>query len=220
MGRLLFFLPIVLLWGGGQAAYTTFTNMKPTKLTVSEFIESRPNKKWLELTDGQQLVYDAAWFSFLGKGAPSEVFLPVVPRNETNNTDEIHVLLATSNPAILETIEALRSKEDSADALLFSAENHDKLIIDEVAKGVVRYGLDLDDREKRELTELYPNIVEDFIIIDDGKSPEWYFIFFLPLGLFLAWFMWWPSKDDETADAAPPPLPGNAGPPPLTPTQR
>ena len=98
----------------------------------------------------------------------------------------------------------MQKVKDEHEALKFALTNIDRLFPKHDVQGLMRFGINMEDKERAKLAELNPNLDPNFIVIDDGKQPEWLLSSVLfALGLALPiWFGWKAARG--TATAAPP----------------
>ena len=129
------------------------------------------------------------------------------------------MLVASKDEALLDLMSEMNELEDEVKLITFMIENREKLRTERPVQGLVRFGIELDSDDKRDLKKLYPQLTEDFVILDEGDKPSRAMTVMLPIGLFLAWLFYWPAKKDEDeqpAGAQPPPMPSEGSqPPPL-----
>jgi hypothetical protein len=194
-----------LIWGGGQGVYTALSNRQPTALTYQEYLRTKPKATWLELHDCfLSLPQASARQSKLNKEI-KEVFIPIVSAPGQKD-DQIHVLVATKDNATLELLEKLTNTVDEAGLRKLLSNNIDMVFPERTVKGLVRFGIDLNDRDRRKLADLDQNLASDFIIIDEGKQPTLAFsAVMLLIGLALA--AWGLLTSGKRQQPKPPPLP-------------
>jgi len=168
-GCLLFGLVIALLWGGGQGIYTGLSNTKQTELSLADYTKQKPTATWLKLKDCQVNTLDAAYSSKWG--SIKEVYIPLsVPG--AGPGEKIHVLLATEDSATIKFIEQMNNVKTDQEGLKFAIENKEKLMAKRDVEGVIRFGIDLKDKDRRKLAALDKNLTPDFVIISEGEKPQ------------------------------------------------
>lgn len=200
---------VAMLWGGTQTLYTVLSNLEPTELTIEQIEQSPTDKKWLLVKGGHLDLTEAVTSSFLGVGEVKEVYLPV--RTEgAEEGDPVAVVLATKNRAMLDVVNRMAKIEDEAEAVKFAIQNIEVLHQQKDVKGLVRFGIEMDDSDERDLRKLIPELTSDFVVIDEGKSPEWPMIMMLFMGLASGY-----AFIRMGGRKTPPPLPGRAAPPPF-----
>jgi hypothetical protein len=160
---------LYLLWTGGQGLYTAVKNREPFQVACQNYGEVRPSQEWLELT-GCSLNLLEASYTETG-GSVTELFIPARGENEDGDGTPIHVLVATKDPDLLGIANQLIKIEDETEMMKFAVENGDKMFPTRNVSGLVRYGVDLDDDERSQLKNLDANLSENFVIVDEGKSP-------------------------------------------------
>lgn len=213
MGRIgcfLFCAVIGLLWMGGQGVYTGLTNSKQTEMTLAEYSQKKPTATWLKLKDCQVSTLDAAYTSKWG--SITEVYIPLrapgAPREE-----KVHVLLATKDEATLDLIKKMSEMKNDQDMLKFALENRKQLLSTRDVNGVVRFGIELKDKDRRKLANLDKNLTPDFVILSEGEEPHIFVSIAmvaggLVLGLVLVVMFASSGKSDDASEArplAPPP---------------
>lgn len=219
LGCLPLIFAIALLWGGGQGLYTALTNTKPTVLGYDEYVRTKPRATWIELKDCVLVLPEASFRSSRVSKEITEVFIPV--RSGTSKEEEeekIHVLVATKDQETLGLMkEAHQAQDDTAAALKLLSSKADKMFPKKDVKGLVRYGIELRDKERRQLASLDENLAADFIIIDEGKKPEPVVSTLMFLGGLICLWLFGRARA-STPPAAPPPPPAvPPTPPPAVP---
>lgn len=215
----LLIITISMLWGGSQALYTVATNPKPTELTIEEFEKSPSDKKWLLIKDGHIDLTQAVTSSSVGSDSAEEAYLPL-RQKDAEEGDPVSVIIATKSPQLLEVINGMIRIEDEGQMVEFALKNHEKIFQQKNASGLVRFGIDMDDSDLRQLRELIPELTDDFVVIDEGKQPEWPMVMMLLVGLVTgyAFIKSLGGKKSSQGPPAVPPSPlGGIGrtPPPL-----
>ncbi len=188
----LFFLGITvaLLWMGGQGLYIAMANRKPTVVGYDEYVKTRPKATWLVLTNAVLDLSDSSYKSVRGGNRPIELYVPVrLKPSDLEDKDrvpeKVHVLLATKDPQLMTTFMEMDKLKSDEEAEAWFAKNVERAFPRRDVKGVVRFGIDLKEKESRQLAQLQPNLATGFIILDDSKEPE----FGKSAGLLLAGMM-------------------------------
>jgi hypothetical protein len=204
---------IALLWGGGQGVYTVLTNLKPTEMTYADFVQSKPSKKWLLLKNCELTLLDAMYSQSRLSDTIKEVYIPVHV-SAVNDTGTVHCLFATKDPKIISLVSRFSKIQSEVELLKFAAENREALWVKRDIQGLVRFGIELKDKEKRKLTRVGENLAADFIIVDDGQKPAAVVsaVLFLA-GLALSGWIVFGFFRKPSPPALPTPIPGS-GPPP------
>jgi hypothetical protein len=221
------FIALVMLWGGGQGVYVSVTNTSPSRYSVKEYIDNKPSAKWLQLSGARLDLTAVTYSSTFGVGDAKEVYIPVVPIGQ-EESQEIHLLLATKDPKILETVDKLRALKSEDEVMQFIFKNASSLLIERDVEGLIRFGLEFKEDDKHALKRENPNLSEDFVVIDEGTKPDYFataFVFICGICLS-AWLIYDFRKPAKPASqSSPPPLPQRdaaprtAAPPPLPPSR-
>jgi hypothetical protein len=171
LGCFLIAAVIGLFWAGGQNFYTGITNRTPTKATVAEYAKTRPTAHWLHLTGARLMITDAMYrtSSKGASGSVQELFIPV--RAEPDGAGTCVVLFSTKDAGLMTLHQQLQSASTKEQAIGFLQHHKDKIFNREI-KGLVRYGIDLKDEERRKLANLDKSLAPDFIILNDGAEPS------------------------------------------------
>lgn len=205
LGLLRLLFPIVLLWMGGQGIYTAMTNRQPLTMPFAEYAQSRPDTKWVELTGAQLDVSEATWFGLTGSF--SEVYVPLhVPG--AGSDAKVVALLLTRDSAVLDLVREMKAISDDKAALAFILKNRERLAPVRDVRGLLKFGIDSEDKKRRKIAKLNDNLTADFVVIEEGKQPEILTsLGLLGASLVAAWLCWF-CRFGKSADAAvPPPLP-------------
>ena len=227
LGCLPWIFAVALVWGGGQSAYTGFTNLKQTEISVEELYQNIPSAKWLKVTGGQLNVLDAAYTSFLGAD-PSSLYIPVLPPlggdSEGEGPSQIRLLLHTKNASYLEQLKKLKSlaedeNTDEAAVIQALASMHDQLFPVEDIDGIVLFGIE-DGKSERKVRELFDNLHPECLVLEEGEKPSMVMgLVLLAAGIALTLFLGLGSKTKKVAPLGggqqPPPIPPGQQPPPL-----
>lgn len=213
-------IALVMLWGGGQGVYVSVTNTSPSKYSVKEYIDKKPNAKWLQLSGAKLDLTAVTYSSTFGVGDAKEVYIPVVPIGQEDSR-ETHILLATKDPKILETVDKLRALKSEDEAMQFVLKNASSLVIERDIEGLIRFGLEFKEDDKHALKRENPNLSEHFVVIDEGMKPDYFATAFMFIcGICLsAWLIHGFRKPgNPPSQSSPPPLPqGDAAPKMATP---
>lgn len=168
---------LYLLWAGGQGIYTAVTNREPLQVACDSYGEVKPTSEWLELTGCTLSLMEASYTEENKRVV--ELFIPARGENSQEGSP-IHVLVATKDPTLLSLANQLITIEDEQALMTFAMQNNQALGAQRDVRGLVRYGVDLDDDERDQLKNLDSTLAPDFVILDDGKQPG----LGLPLGMF------------------------------------
>ncbi|MEO5917445.1 MAG: hypothetical protein ABIS50_24670 [Luteolibacter sp.] len=213
LGCLLPLLSLGLIIGGGQSIYTGFKNRKVTEITIDSLIAKKPDAEWLRIQGGVLDTMNSSYTSSFGVGKANELYIPLVPPQTDSRKTQIHVLVLTKDPALLEfnnqVQEIGKSGPGSGAMDRYVMSNLDKLHVARPVEGVVQFGLDADDKKTRKIRELYDNLAPDTIILEEGKKPSMGTgIAMMIGGLFIGGLLIRSSgRKDAAGEATPPPLP-------------
>ncbi|MCF7789283.1 MAG: hypothetical protein K9N47_24390 [Prosthecobacter sp.] len=204
LGCLGYLIVIALLWGGCQGVYTAVKNRKPLEITVSDYIAQKPSAEWVTLKDAQLNLLEAAHKERLGK--ISEIFIPVRPKGDSTDAP-VHILLSTKDDAIVAALEDLNKSTGTMKEALNAASRHaDKLFMQKDVSGLIRFGIDSDDKTRRKLAKLDMKLASDFVILNDGAAPSLFGgVSMLGLGVVVGFFMLRKAAKSEPAASPPPP---------------
>jgi hypothetical protein len=170
----LIIVAIALLWGGGQAFYTGIKYSEPVTMTCQEYLDQRPENKWVNLQD---CTIVAAEYVFREGRKITEVYVPVLPAGVDFYRDkpEIALVLFTDDKDIIDLVnevEGLPENISEADAANFMSQNLDRLYPKGPVHGLVQFGIELKDSDRRQISGLYENVASNFAIIEHDKKPD------------------------------------------------
>lgn len=164
-------IALALLWKGGQGLYTSLTNLSPKEMTLAECEQSKPSAAWLTLKDCQLDLADCA-AKKSSSGVIEELYIPVHPVNTQADNPPVYVLFATKDRTLMNALNGMNQIRDEQQALTYVLQHHEEIFPKRTISGLVRFGIELDDKDKSKLQTMQMNLQRDFIIIDDGKQPE------------------------------------------------
>lgn len=169
-GLLLIIGMIALLWAGGQELWTSITNWSPTELTYVEFLKDKPKSSWLKL---KSCVLDLSEASYKASksGKIEEVYIPVHGIGETSG-EKVHVLLASTDTSFISTVNAMKNIKTESEAVTYMEKNKAVIFPQRDLEGTVRFGFDLDSKDRTEIAKLNGDLSSDFAIVDEGKQPS------------------------------------------------
>jgi hypothetical protein len=159
---------LYLLWSGGQGLYTALKNREPFEVACQNYGDVKPSKEWVVLKGCSLSLMEASYME--SGGTVEELFIPARGEGEEEGAP-IHVLVATKDADLLSAANQLIKMQDESEMMKFAVENHEKMFRTVDVKGLIRYGVDLDDSDRDKLKNLDATLVEDFVILDDGKAP-------------------------------------------------
>lgn len=214
LGCLLPLVSIALIIGGGQSVYTGFKNRKITEIELASLMEKKPDTEWLRIQGGVLDTMNSVYPSRFGSKKATSMYVPLVLPDTDSSEGQIHALVLTKDQALLDFTNEIREMEESdieeAELQMFILKNIDKIRVSRPVEGVVQFGIEADDKKSRKINDLYGNIADDAIIIEEGKKPSASEgVIMLTGGLILGGFLLRRSARRESQPAAgdPPPLP-------------
>jgi len=172
---------LALLWAGGQGVYEGLRNRTPQTMTCEEAEKTPPTGSWLKLTGCRVNVIEAVYKTRFG--APTDdIFIPLTASGP-NRAKAVRFVVATRDPDIVALVKEMAAIDDKSKGASFAflAKNLHRLVRDKDVMGMVQSGIDKDDKTHKRLRELNKDLVEDFVVIDEGRQPS-LFKSFLILG--------------------------------------
>jgi hypothetical protein len=181
---------ILLFYMGAQGIYTAIKNRNPAVMSCEQFANNKPKAAWLSITNCVLDLNDACYATLKYKGAelPTELYIPVrsASAKEPGKEARDNIVLMTRDPALMKTIYEMEKIPNEKEFKEWLARNADRLLVRRDVKGLVQFGVELKTEERRKLASLQDNLAKDFIILDEGKRPEFkQAIGFLALGAML-----------------------------------
>lgn len=173
--RLMLFLAILgigMLCAGGQKLHTAMTNRKPTVMSYADYIATKPSAAWLTLTNCQLDLVHSCYLSYIGDKNAGEQTIYYVPLFQPGADKEVHVLLKTSNPTFLKTIQEMTKLKDDQEGEKWIRQNVNRIFPRQDVTGLVCSGMDLKEQEREEVGRTQKNIADDFIILDENGQPS------------------------------------------------
>lgn len=140
-------------------------------MSYEEYLKSKPKAEWLVLTNCVLNLTDASYLKSKTSDAPKMLYIPVTTAKKSDDK-KVHVILATKDEAMLATMKEMMQQKPSSVALAWISKNLDRCFIKQDISGVVQFGIDQKDSERKKLTSLQGDLADDFIIIKDGEKPE------------------------------------------------
>lgn len=182
------FLPIValaLLIGGGQGIYTAMQNSEPTVYDLNSITGANmPSEKWLTLKNCDFNLTNSVFFEGItGNGLAEEIFTPV-----TSDQDSIVVFIAQKTKGLLDVFNLVNTQTEVEKRNHYINKYKSQIFQKDLTfTGVVRYGIELDQKKRRQLARISPKLVNNFIILDYNTAPSSGFSYFMfGLGVILA----------------------------------
>ena len=183
--KLLLLIAFALLIGGGQGIYTAMQNQKPTEYNLNELKGfNMPKEKWLTLKDCNFNLTESVFFqNALGNGLAEEIYTPL-----HSNNDSTVVFIAQKTQGLLDVFNLINTQTDIAKRNHFIDKYKSQIFQENLTyTGLVRYGIELDQKQWRQLAGSSPKLVKNFIILDYNTAPSSGFSYVMfGLGLLLA----------------------------------
>jgi len=181
---------LVFLWFGSQALYVCATNLRPAEFTIHEYEHKRTEDMWLSLTGCHLNLLEASYTSYFGSGNATEVFIPIRSA-DASPSGPIVVILGTNDAGVLATLTELNKLEKRQEIEHYVSQNRERIYFSRSICGTVRHGMDLDDKILNDLRKANTWLDKNFIIIDEGKRPNWInAILLLLCGAAFTWLTW------------------------------
>ena len=166
-------LTIGLLWAGGQKLHTALTNRTPTVMSYADYVATKPSAAWLTLTNCQLDLVHSCYLSYIGDKNPDDQTIYYIPvLSPASDSKEVHVLLKSSNPTFLKTINEMVNLKSDAEAKTWFQQNRDRVFPKDNITGVICSGMDLKDSDREKLAQTQKNIAQDFVILDENAQPS------------------------------------------------
>ena len=185
MKYILLLLAAITIFGGSQGIYTSIKNPNPTVYDLDKLDpNSIPEEKWVTLKNCDFNLTEAAYFqTTFGNGLAEEIYIPL----RSSEHQDVLVLLATKNKNTLDVYNLITSQTDQEKAIEYTKKYIEQVIQENrEITGLVRFGIDLDPKEQRQLMKTSEDLVNNFFILDYNKKPSTKLsYFFLGLGLIL-----------------------------------
>jgi hypothetical protein len=167
--RLIIFLLIVAavaLWWGGQNTYIALRDRTQLEVSCADFLKKRPDSRWLKLTHCEY-DFDHMAYEQYKSGKISKVYLPLRPEGEEVGRPT-RIVVVRDDDDMLKVAQALENDEAEPQPAMFNVTTS----LTKPAEGLVQFGLDLNDKDKKELGALGLGLGEDFVLIDYGSKPK------------------------------------------------
>ncbi len=164
MKYILLIVALVCIWGGGQGVYTASQNETPSVYDVNSLSDGKiPEKEWLQLENCKVNLTEAVFFeNAFSNGLAEELFIPLNTQN-----DSIAVFVSEKSQNVLDVFNLINTQTDPAKTDHFIEKYKHLIFKDSITyTGLVRYGIDLDNKQWRHLAGTSPKLLKRFITID------------------------------------------------------
>lgn len=164
------FIMIAALGFGGQKLYTALANRKPTVMSYSEYVRTKPSAKWLVLTNCQLDLPNGCISHESGdiNGKWNEYYVPVL--NPDAPKEQAYVLYKTTDATIFRPLKEMEGLKTDEEVKAWVKNNFDRVYPRRNVSGLVAFGLDSNDNV-RDLKELEKDMPENFIVLDANAQP-------------------------------------------------
>jgi hypothetical protein len=164
MRKYLFFILLLIVAGvvAAQKSYVYLTNLKPTKMTCRQFLDSNSSKKWVELSDCQVDYLEGTTLQSLVLKIDKGSYLPVRP---PGSEGPARLLLKIKSDDLIPRLTSLVAASKSGGQSAPSTET---------VKGLIIFGLDVEEKVRHALESdvTAGKLQSDYMIIEDGASPD------------------------------------------------
>ena len=158
-----------MMFGGGFDTYQSYSNPKPTAMTVSEFSKFDKSKTvYIALTDAKISLLNAVAAS--GLGGVSRIYVQIESEDFKQDT-KISLILNTVDDNIIDLADKLFSLSQ-AEQLKFIIENKDKLTIKGQLSGRLMYSDSMQNDRKDEMLKLVDKLDNDFYVLNHNGQPS------------------------------------------------
>lgn len=164
-------LAAVAVYWGGTNFHTALRERTPLQISCARYLEQRPTRRYVKLTDCDADLANAAFTHRDGSSkAIGEVYIPLRPRGTTGEAAIVLVRRDAEIIDVVRMIERIGVGEPTAAEQVRLRGLLAQLGAESV--GLVRFGLELDDNTNGRLAQLGMGLAPDFVLIDRGKSPR------------------------------------------------
>ena len=153
----------VALYWGGQNFFTGLSERSPLEITCGDYLAHHPDNRWLKLTQCEPDLDNMAIEEKDGK--VTAAYIPLRAKGTTVGKTEIVLRRTDDDMTKLAKLDTL-GPGDEATAKRVIAE------LEGANEGLVQFGIDLSDKDKKELERLNLGLAADFIIVENGKEPR------------------------------------------------
>jgi len=164
-------LILALLWAGGQGSYEAIRYRQREETTCEAAQVKLPQSAWIHLS-GCRVDLTAAAYKTAGSSPTGDIYVPLIPKEPGSRP--VRIVLATRDPEIVTVVTDLAALDakDKGALFAFVARNARRLVREKDVTGMLESGLDRDDKLHARLRELDKDLVEDFVVLVEGKEPH------------------------------------------------
>lgn len=172
----LFMLALGGLFTGARGVYTAATNHTPTVVSYEQCLKSRPEARWLRVTNGELDVLHTCWLTRRGGDKSLEQSTTYyVPLREPNSFDgQVCILVKTTDPAIKQVLTEGNAATSQSDAVAkaWVLKNLKRIYRREDVEGVVTSSWDLESTVRAALAKAEVNLPDDYLVLDVDQRPS------------------------------------------------
>ncbi len=155
----------------------------------------------VHLTGGRMSFHESAYTATIGTDDPDELYIPVRPVGEDDESSVIHVLYQTKEVEFLDLLDGIQTVSKAENASSSKAMRLLKKVAffeKNPVEGLVQFGME-SNKTDRKIKDLFDNLAKDCIIIEAGATPPslWLGILMLAGGLGIGFFMLGSRRGNE-----------------------
>ena len=170
VGKLLVLGFFGALIGSGMDFYTWLTVRQQTSTSLSQFLKTKSETPWVKLSGAVMQLDEIVVQKIAGNIV--QAYIPLMPEGEPV-PGGTQVLLVTKQQEYLDLAKgAMESEGDVKKELEVVAQMAKGLRDVKTVEGLVRYGLEDSERDRKELAKLLPRLPANYILINHGDGPS------------------------------------------------
>jgi hypothetical protein len=168
-------LTAAALWWGLPNVYVGIRNREPLEITCADYLKQRPSDKWLRLTHCEADIANLATEEATDHEI-RRVYVPLRPEGAAD-AGRTEIVVERDDREMRDAAAKLR-QDNPTDAMIERVHR----LLAEPTEGLVKFGIDLSDKDQEQLRRLGIGLADDFVMIDRGAKPH----FWAALGVSLA----------------------------------
>jgi len=163
-------LGVGLLLVGVPPLTLAVTNLAPTERACDAFDHTQEAARWIRL-QGCVTYFSEAAYTTVGQSV-TEVYLPVWPSTGTRGK-RTALVIASRRADFIALGEALIAADGDPPAIQAALQAHREVLTWRGdLSGLLRSGGGLSAAERRDLSQLAEVLSDDFVVLDDGATPD------------------------------------------------